>query len=243
MSDKKITRRKMLAGSAAFSGFLLTGCDTSTYLPPHRKPGLGGIAEMLNMASHRLFMTDDSIEPEYDRSDITPHFPVEGTAFPEDDNYQRQLLGGFDEWRLSVTGLVNRPLSLSLEDLKRMPRRDQITSHSCEKGWTAIAEWSGVQLSRILELAGGIKPGGKYVSFRTVDGWENSVDMFDALHQQTILAYGMNGKELPVQHGAPLRLRVERHVGYKNLKYLSSIEVIEKPGGPGKSGWHWYTGA
>lgn len=240
--SKLISRRQMLTGAAAFSGLLLSGCE-KTFLPPHLKHGLGGIGEALNMASHRLFMTKNSMAPEFGVGDITPHFPVEGLAYPEDEDYQRLLHGNFEEWRLPVTGLINRPLSLSLEELKRLPSRTQITSHTCEKGWTAIAQWTGVQVSRLLALAGGVKPGGRYVMFRSIDGWARTFDLFDALHKQTLLAYGMNGKGLPIQHGAPLRLRMERHVGYANVKFISGIEVISLPKKPGRSGWHWYTGA
>lgn len=195
------------------------------------------------MLTHRLCATDNSIAREYAPADISPHFPVEGTAYPSSEVYQRQLRGDFKDWRLKAHGLVGKELSLSLDDLKQMPARTQITAQSCEKGWTAIASWTGVPLSHILELAGGVKPGGYYVEFRTVDGWQSSIDLGDALHQQTILAYGMNGKDLPIQHGAPVRLRVERQMGYKSLKYLSRIEAIEQPAGPGTSGWHWYAGA
>ena len=242
MSDE-ISRRKMLAGASAFSGLLLTGCDTTTYLPPHLKHGVGGIGEALNMMSHRICASEDSLAPEYSAEAITPHFPVEGTAYPESKKYQRQLKDGFKDWRLEVGGLVAKELSISLDELKQMPSRTQITSQSCEKGWTAIAQWTGVPLSHILELAGGARPSGRYIEFRTVDGWQSSIDMNDALHAQTILAYGMNGKPLPIQHGAPVRVRVERQMGYKSLKYLTKIDVIERPDGPGESGWHWYAGA
>lgn len=243
MSEKKFTRRKLIAGVSALGGLAVTGCDSSTLLPPHRKHGLGGVAEALNMVSHRLFANENSIKPEFEPADITPHFPVEGTAFPEDEQYRRQLQDGFADFRLSVSGLVNKPRAFSLAELRAMPSRTQITSHSCEKGWTAIAKWQGVQLRHLLELVGGVQPPGQYVQFRCVDGWVGSIDMGDARHVQTILAYHMNDADVPIPHGAPLRLRVERQMGYKSLKYVSAIEVIEQPEGPGESGWHWYAGA
>jgi DMSO/TMAO reductase YedYZ molybdopterin-dependent catalytic subunit len=241
MSRIFVSRRKVLTGAAAFSGLLLSGCD-KTFLPPHRKPGLGGLAEQLNMAAHRLFMTKNSLAPEFGVQDITKHFPVEGQAYPEDEDYRRLLHGGFADWALEVKGLVNRPIRLTLDEVKRLPSRTQITQHSCEKGWTAIAQWTGVQVSRLLQLAGGVKPDGRYVVFKAFGGG-GSFDLFDATHQQTILAYGMNGRELPIPHGAPLRLRMERHVGYAHTKFVSEVEVVDRPGHPGDSGWHWYTGA
>ena len=243
MSEKKISRRRMIAGTSAFGGLVVTGCDSSTLLPPHLKSGPGGVAEALNMLSQRFAADANSIKPEFQPEDITPHFPVEGTAFPEDDEYRRQLADEFRDFRLTIGGLVNRELSLSLDDLKALPSRTQITSHSCEKGWTAIAKWKGVQLWHLLEQAGGVKEPGKYVHFVCVDGWQGDFDMADARHVQTILAYEMNDDAVPIQHGAPLRLRIERQMGYKSLKYVKRIEVIENPAGPGSSGWHWYAGA
>lgn len=150
---------------------------------------------------------------------------------------------------MPVTGLVTHPASLSVEDLRKLPSRTQITQHNCEQGWSAIGEWTGVQLARVLALVG-MKPEARYIVFRCVDGWWDSLDLFDALHAQTILAYGMNGKPVPVQHGAPIRLRVERQLGYKSLKFVSSIEVVDRidkvENGDGamvvEYGYSWYAG-
>src|SRR5207253_2406181 len=115
----------------------------------------------------------------------------------------------------------------SLADLKRLPSRTQITKHFCEEGWSAIGQWTGVPLSTLLQSAG-IQPSARYINLYSYDGWGDNIDMYDAFHPQTILAYGMNGRELPVQHGAPLRLRIERQVGYKSMKYINKIVVTDK---------------
>ena len=125
----------------------------------------------------------------------------------------------FADWRLSVEGSVARPRTFSLADLKQLPSRTQITRHTCEEGWTAIGQWTGVPLAPVLDAAG-ILPTARFVVFYSYDDWVDSIDMLDALHPQTILAYGMNGRDLPIPHGAPVRLRVERQIGYKSMKYL-----------------------
>ena len=155
----------------------------------------------------------------------------------------------FDTWKLPVSGLVNNPVSLSLAEIRALPSRTQITAHSCERGWTAIAQWTGVPLSTILDLVE-VQPGARYVVFECIDGLYDSIDMFDAMHPQTILAYNMNGDSLPERHGAPIRLRVERHLGYKQVKFIMNVVVTDSIAdfGAGKGsrfadrGWSWYAG-
>ena len=154
--------------------------------------------------------------------------------------------GGFADWRLSIEGLVARPGTYSLADLKRLPSRTQITRHTCEEGWSAIAEWTGVPLARVLEAAG-MLPTARWVNFYSFDQWADSIDLHDALHPQTLLAYGMNGRDLPVPHGAPVRLRVETQLGYKSMKFLQRIVVNDTFDDGGKNGniqngWSWYAG-
>ncbi len=223
----KVSRRTFLAGVSAVGGAALAGCDKDVYVPPHFG-GLLDASDALMMSVQRMLMSEHSMAREYSRADLSPMFPVEGTSLPFDAGYQAEMEKGFVDWRLGVEGLVSRPLSLSVADLKAMPARTQITSHSCEGGWTAIGEWTGVQLSHVLDLAG-LDRGARYVAFDCVDGWYDYLDLFDALHVQTILAYGMNGGELPVEHGAPVRLRVERQLGYKNLKFIERIRVVDQP--------------
>jgi DMSO/TMAO reductase YedYZ molybdopterin-dependent catalytic subunit len=151
------------------------------------------------------------------------------------------LQNDFSDWKLTVEGSVARGGKYSLSDLQSFPARNQITRHTCEEGWTAIGEWTGVPLGLVLNNAG-ILPSARFVNFYSYDGWIDSIDMFDAFHPQTILAYGMNGKKLPVPHGAPLRLRVETRIGYKSMKYLERIVVTDEFMDLGDSGWAWYTG-
>ncbi|RAI33957.1 molybdopterin-dependent oxidoreductase, partial [Rhodoplanes roseus] len=161
---------------------------------------------------------------------------------------------GFADWRLSVTGLVERPQSLSLDELRTMPARTQITRHDCVEGWSCIAKWTGVPLAAVLDEAG-VKAGGSYVIFRCADTlgrekYYESIDMIDARHPQTILAYGLNDETLPISNGAPLRVRVERQLGYKMAKYVMGIEVVGSfapiRGGKGgyweDRGYEWYAG-
>jgi DMSO/TMAO reductase YedYZ molybdopterin-dependent catalytic subunit len=170
---------------------------------------------------------------------------------PENDMYRGWLSNGFDGWRLTIDGLVARPMSFSLDELKRLRAETHITLHACEEGWSYIAEWTGVRLSHLMELVG-TRPEARYVVFMPFENanngvsrvlW-NSVDMADALHPQTLLAYGMNGEELPAGHGAPIRLRLARQLGYKNTKYLYRITVIddmEAAHDPARRG-PWYGG-
>ena len=245
-----ITRRNLLmAGVTSVGGLLLSGC--SRKLPPT----YGNILRMgdsFTYAVHRALLPGESLVKEYSHRDISS-FPATGTTNPGDPNHPRPSepyrnleRGGFADWGLSIEGLVARPGSYSMADLKRLPSRTQITRHVCEEGWCAIAEWTGVPLSRVLDAAG-ILPTARFVSFYSYDDWADCIDMFDALHPQTILAYGMNGRELSIPHGAPLRLRVERQLGYKSMKYLQRIVVRDGFDDGGKSGsiqngWAWYVG-
>jgi DMSO/TMAO reductase YedYZ molybdopterin-dependent catalytic subunit len=186
---------------------------------------------------------------EFGRDMITAKFPVNGMSNPPDAAYQKLLAGRFADFRLPVEGMVARTGGFSLEQLRAMPSRTQVTLQACEEGWSAIAEWTGVPLAKVLEAAG-IQPQAKYIAFFTVDGWFDSIDMHDALHPQTLLAYGMNGGDLPVAYGAPLRLRVERQLGYKNLKFVNRVVVTDRldqfgdgtGSGSFAAGFAWYAG-
>lgn len=245
--SRLLTRRNLLLVA---SGVALAGCDRTKYLPPAIRGGLVGASDVLTMATHRLLQSGQPLAPEYAITDLSLAFPTWGETNPQNEDYQRHKANGFRDWRLPVTGLVERPLAWSLENLMRLPRRTQITSHNCEQGWTAIGQWTGAALLDVIRPAG-LLPSAKYVVIDTVDEWYEAIDMFDVVHPQTILAYGMNGKELPLAHGAPVRLRLERHMGYKHLKFLKSIRIVESVAdiGAGKGGtsgdynWHWFAGA
>ena len=253
-ANRQITRRSaLITGLASVGGLLLPGC--SEKLPPT----YGNILRMgdaLTYAAHRMLLPGQSLAKEYSQKDISS-FPAIGSTNPGDPDqgyysasngptYRRLHSNAFADWRLSIEGQVARPGSYSLEDLKRFPFRTQITRHTCEEGWSAIAEWTGVPLSRVLEAAGTL-PSARFVNFFAFDDVADGIDMLDAMHPQTILAYGMNGIDLPVPHGGPLRLRVETQLGYKSVKFLKRIVVTDEFDdlgklGPLQNGWSWYAG-
>ena len=253
-----ITRRGLLIGSAAGLGaFGLTGCDD--VVQNSNVQSVLDMAETLTMKSQRLLVPKDKLAPEYSEADISPTFRPNGTSQPDSEAYAQMMATGFADWRLKIDGLVERPVELSLADLKKLPSRTQITRHDCVEGWSAIGKWTGAPLGPLLQSVG-LKPEARYAVFycadqleQTLDGsgtYYESIDLIDAFHPQTILAYQMNGKDLEVAHGAPLRLRVERQLGYKHAKYLMRIEMKDSFAGlwGGKGGfwedrgYEWYAG-
>ena len=251
-------RRRWLTALAAGAGSLaLGGCDRATEDP--RIAATLRNAEKLTLSSQRLLLDHQPLAREYGERDLSPVFRANGSSMPSSPENARLLQGRVADWRLRVDGLVQRPLSLSLAELKAMKARSQITRHDCVEGWSAIGKWQGVPLSQVLDLAG-LKPGARYVIFHCADNlgetaddsglYYESIDLLDAWHPQTILAYGMNGNDLPVAHGAPLRLRVERQLGYPQAKYVMRVEVADADahlnGGKGgfweDRGYEWYAG-
>jgi DMSO/TMAO reductase YedYZ molybdopterin-dependent catalytic subunit len=238
----RIPRRAFIGGLASSAGVLLAGCT------PTDPPTYGNVLRMgdlLTYKAHRLLLPAHALAREYDYSDISS-VPAIGTTNPSDADYQRLLANRFADWRLIVEGSVTRPRAFSLDELQRFPARTQITRHTCEEGWSAIAQWTGVPLRTVLEAAG-IRSTARFVQYDAYDGWVDGIDMLDALHPQTILAYGMNGRDLPISHGAPLRLRVERQLGYKSMKFLRRILVTDHFDDHGRrgliqNGWSWYAG-
>lgn len=254
MSERRALpgRRAFIKGLATSAGFLLAGCAETE---PPTYGNLLRMGDLVTYKAHRLLLPGQTLAREYDRSDISS-VPAIGTTNPADPSqiydferaqaYELMRRADFADFRLSVEGELARPGSFSIADLMRMPSRTQITRHTCEEGWSAISEWTGVPLRRVLEACG-IQAGARYVQFYGYDQYGDGIDMLDALHPQTILAYGMNGRSLPVAHGAPLRLRVETQLGYKSMKYLSRIVVtseFEDHGifGSLQNGWSWYAG-
>jgi DMSO/TMAO reductase YedYZ molybdopterin-dependent catalytic subunit len=249
-----VSRRVMLSGLAA-AGTMLSGCTRIDEKFPFRQ--MLGFSDAFTLRAQRLLLARRPLVREYSAAQLSATFPINGTALPPGDAYKRLLDNEFRDWRLEVGGLVNRSLSLSLAQLKDMPSRTQITMHVCDEGWSAIGQWTGAPLSRVLSLAG-LRPEARYVVFHCLDRirmdgnyYYESLDLFDALHPQTILAYGMNGRDLPIGHGAPLRLRVELQIGYKNAKYIDRLEVVDRLDsiGKGRGGWWedfdhavWYAG-
>ena len=254
MSDL-LSRRALLTGIAGSTGALLAGCGR---LDDHAPiASLLGASDTFMFHTQRLLLRRQPLVRELSPSQISAEFPINGTHVPAGDIYQRLLDGGFHDWKLRVHGLVDRPTELSLADLRALPSRTQITMHNCDEGWSAIAQWTGVPLARVLSLCG-VRKEARYVVFHCLDKqsadgnyYYESIDLLDAMHPQTILAYDMNGKPLPVGNGAPLRLRVELQIGYKNAKYVDRIELVDRLSsiGKGRGGWWedfdravWYAG-
>jgi DMSO/TMAO reductase YedYZ molybdopterin-dependent catalytic subunit len=264
--SERLSRRKLitsgLAAAAGVSGLGIAAGLADRYgLIPPDDGGIYGVGETMTYAAQRVFTSHHSLAREFNRSDISKIAPVKGEP-PEDETYQRLLAGGFADWRLKIDGLVARPSFFSLAELKRFPSESHIFHQACEEGWSFIAEWRGVPLSYVLNLVG-VLPQAKYVVFfgfdtnfdaldkQTIKGKWNSIDMADAWHPQTLLAYGMNGREeLPTGHGAPLRLRVPTQLGGKSTKYLSLITLADTVKDIGKGfgaggterGFSWYAG-
>ncbi|MGB7034277.1 MAG: molybdopterin-binding protein [Xanthobacteraceae bacterium] len=255
---RRFDRRHVLARAAAIFGVLpLGGCDLDSQNTTVQN--VLDSAEALTETAQRLFLTRQSMAEEFPASDISSHFRANGSTDPSDPAYKKLVSSGFRDWQLQVGGLVKNPLSLSLDDLRAMPSRTQITRHDCVEGWSCIGQWTGLPLGTVLQRAG-LQPKAKYIMFFCADSlgqsldesnqYYESIDLFDAFHPQTILAYDMNGKPLGVPYGAPLRVRVERQLGYKMAKYIMRIEAVESfrdiAGGQGSywadRGYEWYAG-
>jgi len=245
-----ISRRKFVV--AGGSSLLLGGCDKLDQSPAFK--GLLRSADSLAKGSQRL-LGRNALAPQYTDADLSPIFRSNGTAMPDTTEYAQHLANNFADWRLTVDGLVAHPLSIPLATIRSLPYRTQITRHDCVEGWSAIGKWHGVQLSRFLDAAG-LSTRAKYIVFHCADRFGStpyyeSIDLVDAFHPQTILAWGMNNHLLPVQNGAPLRLRVERQLGYKQAKYVQRIEAVDSLAGIGggkggywedASDYAWYAG-
>jgi DMSO/TMAO reductase YedYZ molybdopterin-dependent catalytic subunit len=249
----KLSRRKLittgLAATAGASGLVVAARVADRYgLIPPNCGGIYGPGDTLTYAAQRL-LTRHSLAREFPRGQISKT-PFPNGEPPEDEEFKRLQAGGFADWRLAVDGMVARPASFSLSELRGFPAKSQITQLICEEGWSFIAEWIGVPLFEVLNAVG-ILPEARYVVYASMQGdWWDSVDMADALHPQTFLTYGMNGGELPVGHGGPLRLRVPRQMGYKSVKYITRLTVTDSMKGFGKGlgsaapefGYSWYAG-
>jgi DMSO/TMAO reductase YedYZ molybdopterin-dependent catalytic subunit len=245
-----ISRRKFVV--AGGSSLLLGGCDKLDQSPAFK--GILRSADTLAKGSQRL-LGCNALAPQYTDADLSPIFRSNGTAMPDTSEYAQHLANNFADWRLAVDGLVAHPLSIPLATIRSLPYRTQITRHDCVEGWSAIGKWHGVQLSRVLDAAG-LSTRAKYIVFHCADRFGStpyyeSIDLVDAFHPQTILAWGMNNHLLSVPHGAPLRLRVERQLGYKQAKYVQRIEAVDSLAGIGggkggywedASDYAWYAG-
>ena len=249
-----IARRTVLAGGlAGGAGLLLAGCDKVVQVPAARRILFAG--EDIHRGLQRALTDRGALAPEFTRAEMSPVFRANGSTNPGTPGYRAFVNSHFAEYRLAVGGLVERPLSLGLAQLGSMPARRQITRHDCVEGWSAIGEWQGPLLGSVLKAAG-IRSAARYVVFRCADlinghPYYESIDLIDAYHPQTILALAMNGAPLTVAHGAPVRLRVERQLGYKQAKYVMGLDVVDSLAGIGlgKGGYwedhvdyDWYAG-
>ena len=253
-------RRHLLRGTVAAAGAaLLSGCDrlsrNETFVDV-----LKG-AEQLSQAAQKIVAPRPAMAQEFARSDIVQAFRSNGTLEPADADYQALRQRGFADFQLAIGGLVEKPAKYTLAQLRAMPSRSQITRHDCVEGWSCIGQWKGVPLAALLAEAKPLAQA-RFVVFRCFDSMDDasatapdsryyeSIDFDDAQHPQTILAYELNGQPLPVSNGAPLRLRVERQLGYKHAKYLRAVEVVDSfaaiRGGKGgyweDEGYEWYAG-
>ena len=250
----KLSRRNLLTAGLATAGVSGLGvaarlANRYGLIPPDHG-GLYGPGQTLTYASQRL-LTRNALAREFSPKDISTPC-VNGTP-PKSEDFQRLRAGGFAEWRIQLDGMVSRPRSYLLSEIKKFPARSQITSLACEEGWSFIAEWTGLPLAHLLDAAGTL-PQAKYVVYFSMDPKDpnrpESIDMNEALHPQTLLTYGMNGAELPVPHGGPVRLRVPRQLGYKSMKWLTRITVTDTLKGFGarlgsanaEDGYQWYAG-
>ena len=251
-------RRSFLTGLAGGGLLSLGGCSLDS-----RSPGVMGIldkAEILTEVAQRALLAPRlALAQEFPPGAISPYFKPNGSIDPDDPAYVALEKAGFADWKLEVGGLVERPMKLSLADLRALPSRSQITRHDCVEGWSCIGQWKGAPLSALLAVAG-LKPQARYIAFFCADTLEQtlddtgryyeSIDFVDAFHPQTILAYEMNYAPLKVEHGAPLRLRVERQLGYKMAKYIMRIDAIDSFAALGRGrggfwedrGYEWYAG-
>jgi DMSO/TMAO reductase YedYZ molybdopterin-dependent catalytic subunit len=245
-----LPRRSLLAGIAALGASACSKINES-----EATRSLFKAAEDGHRAVHRALAGKQGLAKEFTREQCSPTFRGNGSVTVADPFYQDQLAKGFPDWKLEVRGLVDKPLALSLAEIEALPQRTQITRHDCVEGWSAIGEWQGPQLAALLDAAQ-VQEKAKFIVFRCADvlygrDYYESIDMVDAYHPQTIIAHSLNGEPLPEKNGAPLRMRIERQLGYKQAKYVKAIEAVTSFDqiGQGKggfwedvAGYQWYAG-
>ena len=253
MTAPLLSRRRLLGTGALGMGGLLSGCDKLDDSAGFR----GFLADIggAHQAAQRLMIGRTALAREFTEAEMSPVFRTNGNTDVADPAYKAHVAQGFANWRLQVGGLVKQPLALPLSALQAMPQRSQITRHDCVEGWSAIGKWQGPQLGPIIAQAG-LQSQARYLVLHCADIYEGapyyeSIDLIDAFHPQTILAWRMNDAPLTVGHGAPIRLRVERQLGYKQAKYVMAIEARASLaglyGGKGgywedNRGYQWYAG-
>lgn len=247
-----ISRRRLIAGLGTGS-LLLSGCDRLGQSP--RFQSLLDLGEKLTYRVQRGLTDRTALAAEFSAADMSPVFRSNGNTMPRSAAYRQHLASNFRDWRLVINGLVGKPLALSLAELRALPARTQITRHDCVEGWSAIGKWQGVPLGTLLTKAQ-LSSQARYLVFHCADdfggtNYYESIDMVDAFHAQTILTWSLNDQALPVANGAPLRLRVERQLGYKHAKYVMGVQAVAslRGFGQGRGGYwedqinyEWYAG-
>ena len=243
----KATRRAFLAAGAGGAAIAAARVARSAGLIPPDSGGAFGVGETLNYAAHRL--TSGAMAREFPRSEISK-VPFANEIAPPSPEFQKLQHGGFANWKLTIDGLVDRSQTFSLADIKALPAHSHITHLACEEGWSYIAEWTGARVSHLLESVG-VRPEAKYLVYFSMEkDWWDSIDLDDARHPQTLLAWGLNGGDLPVGNGGPLRMRLPRQLGYKSVKFITRLTLASdlKKFGKGlgsaspEGGYTWYAG-
>lgn len=252
--ENAMKRRQFLKGTVGAAGLLaLAGCDNLTQSGWF--PSILGMTEKLTDRVQRTLTPANALAREYSEADLSAVFPANGNTNPGTDEYDDMLRRNFSDWKITIHGLVSKPTVFSLAAIEEMPARTQITRHDCVEGWSAIGKWTGVPLGDLMHKVEPL-PHAKYAVFHCADvdyqgiPYYESMALQDVFHPQTILAYELNGKPLDVPHGAPLRLRFERQLGYKHAKYVTRIELVQSltgiGGGKGgyweDQGYEWYAG-
>lgn len=252
--DTALKRRQFLKGAAGAASLVaLAGCDNLTQSSWF--PGILNKAEKLTDRVHRAITPANALAKEYTEADLSAVFPANGNTDPGTQDYAEMAKDDFADWDVQIVGLVQTPMSFSLAALKDMPARTQITRHDCVEGWSAIGKWTGIPLGDLMHKVQPL-PNARYAVFHCADiddegtPYYESMAIQDCYHPQTILAYELNGKPLDIPHGAPLRLRFERQLGYKQAKYVERIELVESLDGIGggkggyweDQGYEWYAG-
>jgi DMSO/TMAO reductase YedYZ molybdopterin-dependent catalytic subunit len=262
MSRIQMSRRTFLRGSAvAGSGLILSGCNQFDFLRDVNNPVRNVLeqANVLTYSAQRALIGDQTLAREYSQSEIRQGMKVNGSSEPTTPEYQALRANNFADYRLTIKGMVQQEISFSLDELRNMPARSQITRHDCVEGWSCIAKWTGTPLGPLLDQAG-VRPEARFCVYHCYDNIERTLsgdvfyyessDLVDAYHPQSILAYGLNDQTIPVSNGAPIRLRVERALGYKQPKFLHTVELVDDltPFGKGNGGYwpdygyDWYGG-
>jgi DMSO/TMAO reductase YedYZ molybdopterin-dependent catalytic subunit len=228
--SRLLTRRKFIVSAAAAS--LLAGCDS----PPVK--GFLGAMQHWNAGFEGAIFSPSRMAPELPPSAATSEAAIPAYFISD------EMPDAPDNWSLSVGGMIDHPMTLTLDQIRKLPRTEMRVQHHCVEGWSAVAGWHGVRLSEVAKLAG-LKPDVRYVEFKSFDeNYWSSWDLGSAMHPQTLLAYGMNGHDLGAAHGAPLRVYSAVKLGYKMVKYLTEVNFLpKKTGGYWEDqGYDWFAG-